>query len=86
MPTKAQILTNHHNTQNLCVLCVLRGEKDRAISYNKNMQNKPNFPNAKINIITVPIKAYMENDAFAPRKNKPNSNPISNSGLGINQL
>ena len=42
----------------------------------QNMQNKPNLPNAQMNISSVPRKAYMKNDAFAPPKNEPNSNPI----------
>ncbi len=42
----------------------------------KKMRNEPNLKNTKINITAVLTKDYMKNDAFSPRKNEPNSNPI----------
>ena len=36
------------------------------------MQNKPNFLNARMNVTSVAIKSYSENDVLAPPKNKPN--------------
>ncbi len=41
-----------------------------------NMQNKPNFQNAKMNVNIYYKKAYNNETAFRRRKNKPNSNPV----------
>ena len=38
---------------------------------------KPNFRKAKMNVNSLITKDYRKNDDFAVRKNKPNSNPIS---------
>jgi len=43
----------------------------------KQSQNKPNLPNAQMNISSVLTKDYERNDIFAVPENKPNSNPIS---------
>jgi release factor glutamine methyltransferase len=40
------------------------------------MQNKANFRKTKMNVSSVLTKDYERNDAFAVRKNKPNTNPI----------
>ena len=54
-------------------------ENVRKITYeiiSKNMQNKPNFPEAQMNVSRVSRKDY-ENETLGKRgKNKPNSNPI----------
>ncbi len=42
-----------------------------------NMQNKPNFQDAQMNVYTYYTKAYNNETAFRRGKNKPNSNPIS---------
>jgi len=39
------------------------------------MQNKANFRKAQMNVNSFITKDYIKNDAFAVRKNKPNSNP-----------
>jgi len=43
---------------------------------NKNMQNKPNFQNYKMNVTKVLTKDYKNKSPRRLRKNKPNSNPI----------
>jgi len=40
------------------------------------MQNKPNFGNDKMNIITTITMDYVISSRWLRRKNKPNSNPI----------
>jgi len=39
------------------------------------MQNKPNLPDAQMNVNTYYTKVYKNETAFRRRKNKPNSNP-----------
>jgi len=41
------------------------------------MQNKPNFQNTQMNVNLYNTKDYNNETAFRRRKNKPNSNPIS---------
>ncbi len=41
-----------------------------------NMQNKPNFRKAKMNVNIYYTKVYNNETAFRRGKNKPNSNPI----------
>ncbi len=38
---------------------------------------KPNFRKAQMNVNSILTKDYRKKDDFAVRKNKPNSNPIS---------
>ena len=46
-----------------------------ALRY-KNMQNKPNFPDAQMNLSSVLTKDYENKRLHRRGKNKPNSNPI----------
>ncbi len=46
-------------------------------NYQRNMQNKPNFQKAKMNVSIYYTKLYENETAFRRGKNKPNSNPIS---------
>ena len=52
-------------------------KNETAIRPKKQTQFKPNFRKAKMNLKLLTTKDYRKNDAFAVRKNKPNSNPIS---------
>jgi len=55
-----------------------KNEKVRKITYEiiiKNMQNKPNFRKAKMNLTLYPTKGYENETAFRPPQNKPNTNP-----------
>ena len=61
-------------------------EGSRAEGNNEHFSNEPNFKNAQINLTTVPRKDYIKNDAFAPQKNEPNTNPIVSTGLSIDQF
>jgi hypothetical protein len=42
------------------------------LPFNQNMQNKPNFPKAKINATSLYTKGYENELAFSFRENKPN--------------
>ena len=45
-------------------------------NYELFMQNKPNLPNAQMNITSIVTRDYKENQPSSHPKNKPNSNPI----------
>jgi len=49
---------------------------ESALQIDLFMQNKPNFRKAQMNVSSLITKDYRKNDAFAVRKNKPNTNPI----------
>ena len=69
---------NFRNGQNECNLKYNKGLwqfSDRDPK--KTNPNKPNFRKAQMNVNSLITKDYRKKDAFAVRKNKPNSNPIS---------
>ena len=53
-----------------------RPTKDYVRIYQQNMRNKPNFPDAQMNVNIYSTKVYKNETAFRQGKNKPNSNPI----------
>ena len=62
------------------VFCLLKSEiqstKHFVRNYQRNMQNKPNFPDPQINVSTYLQTAYENNSNWTLGQNKPNSNPI----------
>jgi hypothetical protein len=47
------------------------------------MQNKPNLPDAQINVTSFYTKDYENDNTFALRQNKPKTNPIYPYRRGI---
>jgi hypothetical protein len=45
-------------------------------NYQRNMQNKPNFQDTRMNVNLYNTTVYKNETAFRRVKNKPNSNPI----------
>jgi len=60
----------------------------RKITYefiSKNMQNKPNFQKAQMNVSRVSKRDYEKMDTWWSGKNKPNSNPIQTQTKPISE-
>ena len=86
MTKKSQILTNQSFvSNNLCEFSVLRGKK-KVNQQMKNMQNEPNLKNDKTNVTHFPTSNYCKVSRLQQPKNEPKTNPILNSGQGINQF